>query len=1009
MPQTYNEGDRLKGSDGNTYVVHGGQPVLESSVNNAPSVRTYGTPKPGFNNEQPISDAELRAKTLANQKAQQEIDDEAAARAALAIQPNSKVHGEQYIQTLPGNAQGIVRSLIQGNLPVGTRGISSKELLPYVQMAVNADPSFSAANFPARQEAAKQLADAKSTGGYLASLGANIDHSHEEEAAITGLGNPGGLAGRLGGAALNNLIFNANSPAGARFAQANRVYGGEAAKSITGSIGSAGGNTTQGDRVASENAITASQPIDTQRATLQTAAIQNYQKYMAANDTYRRTMGADIPDPFRPDQAAQMLHLMRLQGDGTEGPLPDGLKLTPSFLALAAKGGANIPGGPSGGAPGAPPPPAFGGPGTPPSGPTGLTAALQGGQYGDASTASIDGQTKSVPNTVYLQALNGFNKLVAAGASPDKLKAYSDEFHLDNSAALDYLAKNPGFKGPFPPNTDQANVQIPLSPTESLVNTIGGSPAGTMFGNATNSLLANLPRAAATAFSPTPDKTNAVFAASDAQNPGAATLGSLAGGAGGAMLGEGIAAKGLSALPWVARGLEGADKAAAIAPYAARGGDALYGAISGGTTDPTNPLAGAVEGAGLGMGGGMLGRGATSGLGKVLTGVQGGPVGILKDAGVPLTLGQAVSQSGAVGSGVKKLEDALTSVPLVGDMLQYTRNRGIKGFNQAAFDEALAPVSPFVGAAKTGLKEQGIDNALGHVGNAYDAALNGKSFTLPMTDDSPFVQAAMAGAKARTGGGEFQDIVDRNIAPLIGPDGQVSGQNFQGLSRTTRDYAGKYSTIANGTPGMSPPQPGYEPISDAFSGMNSALRDTVGAQDPSVLPAYDAAGDAWRNTKVLQDAVNRARNGTRSGDPGVFMPSQLADAAAANSRVFGGTQGTTNQPFFSLSRAGQDVLPSSVPDSGTARRALVGLGTLGSLGAATGSGNDTAADVSGGALGALGTMTLLASPAGQRAMRAMVLKRPDVAQWLGQGIQSAAPYGGLFGASVLPTAISQQQ
>jgi hypothetical protein len=81
------------------------------------------------------------------------------------------------------------------------------------------------------------------------------------------------------------------------------------------------------------------------------------------------------------------------------------------------------------------------------------------------------------------------------------------------------------------------------------------------------------------------------------------------------------------------------------------------------------------------------------------------------------------------------------------------------------------------------------------------------------------------------------------------------------------------------------------------------------------------ANAAYRNLSVLGDAVGAGMN-----TGGLFSPAQLGTAARGNARKFTGrlSGSTTDRPFYDLQRAGQDVLPSKVPDSGTAGRADAG-------------------------------------------------------------------------------------
>jgi len=961
---------------------------------------TVGTRKPSYQYEGPKAAADAaRAQAEANpalikaqlekaqaeaKKAQADADAANGGDIDAVTLAQLKAGGRIKLSDLPPDAQGIVSGLLQGNLPAGQRSIASKTMLPYIKMAMGVDPNFSANTFSARQKATGQLADMKATGGYLTSLAANIDHSREEEAAINRLGNPGGVYGRFGGAALNNWLFNKNGPAGAQFDQANRVYSGEQVKSITGNVGTAGAGSALADRQEAQNAITASMPIDAQRAALRTGAIQNYQKFRDANDAYRRTMGTDIPQAMSPEQAAQLLHLMRLQDDGSEGPLPDGIN--PGFVALAT--GRAAP--PSGGT-GAPPsmpggiPPITGGGG--PTGPQSNPLNYAQGQYGDATNTEVAGATKSVPNELGIQFMGGLNSLFHAGASDERIRAYASQFGVDPSAQLAYRKANPGFRGSIPPTPGGLSIQVPVTdPMSKLANAMAGSPTGTFVGEAGNAAGAGIPQWTAAQLSGNPDLARARFGVAREMNPRAAIGGALVGAAAGNVAGEGLAASGLSKVPMLFRGLEGADRAAAIAPWAARAGDAGFGAITGATNAPEGQGGiDALEGAALGLGGGMMGRNVMKAAGSAMRGVSDPRVGYLADQGVPLTLGQTVGNSGFAGRAVKGVEDRLSGFPIIGDQIGKRIGESMEGFNRAAFGQFNDVAAPLSGQTVKNVGPLGVEAANRSIGGAYDNILG----NVKLKADEPFTSdmrnAVTAGnALPEPMRARIQYTLPTRVGNSIAPDGSLSGNDFQQALRGLRRDA---SAVRS------------EPYGDDFGNVTGQAQDALTGmlerQSPGTLPQFNQANDAYRLKSVLQDAVNRARNGTRSKTTDVFTPSQLSDAAAANAKRFGGTQGTTNQPFFDLTRAGQDVLPNKVPDSGTAGRLSIPLALGGSAagGAAVG---QPIAGLAGGLFG-----TAIYSKTGQKALRNLLLTRPEILQQLGLGMKNAAPYGGALGSATL--------
>ena len=182
-----------------------------------------------------------------------------------------------------------------------------------------------------------------------------------------------------------------------------------------------------------------------------------------------------------------------------------------------------------------------------------------------------------------------------------------------------------------------------------------------------------------------------------------------------------------------------------------------------------------------------------------------------------------------------------------------------------------------------------------------------------------------------------------------------------------------------------------------FSDVTGALDGLVGRTNPDVLPAYQAANKSYGNVMTLKDAVSRSRNGTRSGEAGIFAPSQLNDAAESTAKKFGNRGGTTQRPFYELGEAGQKVLPSNIGNSGTVDRALATAAlpaALGGAGYATGLVEpETAALIAGAGLPFTKT--------GQQITQKALLARPEKLKQLGEEIIRRRRIGGMFGGAAM--------
>lgn len=356
--------------------------------------------------------------------------------------------------------------------------------------------------------------------------------------------------------------------------------------------------------------------------------------------------------------------------------------------------------------------------------------------------------------------------------------------------------------------------------------------------------------------------------------------------------------------------------------------------------------------------------------------------------GVPLTGGQML------GGIAKSVEDKLTSVPGVGDLIARRRIEGLQAFNRKAFDEAGQPI----GFSPTAIGNDGVEQIIGNevtqgaAGSAYDKATAGVTVPLDLTTAAD-IRAALAKGRALPDdlATRFALAAENRVKPAV-DGGVLTGEGYQQAVRGLKSYRAEAT------------KPGFEAdYRDALTGLQDALTGAMtrgGGAD--VVTGLKNADASYRMGKILQDAVKRARNGSRSGEVETFTPSQLNDAAVAN-RYSG--IGTT-RPFYDLATAGQRVLPSFVPDSGTAGRMTMGLlaGGVGLPGAGAGidyaTGSDKGFTIGGLGLTTLATLAALNTKGGQRALSKALLDRPAQLVRVGDLIVNKAAYpAGRLGAA----------
>lgn len=655
---------------------------------------------------------------------------------------------------------------------------------------------------------------------------------------------------------------------------------------------------------------------------------------------------------------SKMRMLRALVGGVVEGK-------TPSEIERIASGAAQDQGMP-GVTPGV-----FGG-SVPPGGPAGPGGGLDTTQQriappsgGDAiSLAQGGSRTASNPALAGVNAR--VNKMLQGRESDAAIAGYLREVGVDPdkdpklatslARAFEFRRKNPDYQGPYSVDLE-GQVNIPLSGTQQFMNNAGQSG----FGAGTIAAADMMTAGTLDNMTANPGMTRALMDGVREQNPGASFAGSLIGGglmAGGAELGAGL---GLARL--------GAQRFAPVA------GDMLFGTAYGAGASDDDRLGGAVGGGLASVGGGMFGRAATRGTGRALTGARDASTRYLADRGVPLTLGQIAGQGGVVGRTVRGLEDKLESVPLIGDAIRSRRLEGVRAFNQQAMGQALEPIGANV-AGEVG--EEGIEGARGAVNQAYRDALSGVS----VQPDAPFV-TDMQGALARGQGlpgnmaGEFAYTVQNRVAPEF-ENGALTGEGYQAIRQgLRRDRRAMQS------------QPRGHDFGDAVRGVEGAAESLVRRGAPEVVPALNNADSAFGRLKVVEDAVGRGVN-----TEGLFSPAQLGMAARANAKRFGGNQATTQRPFFDLQRAGQEVLPSQVPNSGTTDRAIAAALVPAAVGGA-GYGLDIIGPEEAALLASFG---LPYTAAGRAALQRGLVARPGPVRALGESVIQRSRVGGMFGA-----------
>lgn len=339
--------------------------------------------------------------------------------------------------------------------------------------------------------------------------------------------------------------------------------------------------------------------------------------------------------------------------------------------------------------------------------------------------------------------------------------------------------------------------------------------------------------------------------------------------------------------------------------------------------------------------------------------------------GITPTPGQIGQETGGVfGTQISKLEQAATSVPVLGPTISTRRNEAITDANLAAARRAVADIQ----GAPEKLTETGLalrDQIELITADAYREALN----PMRLKADTAFnrqkkaitSRLAKIGPDASEPMKAVKSIWETRVQPFIGTNGEITGEGLQAI---------KQGIVAERA--LLKAKAGGKQATDILDDLDDAIFNGLAKrQAPDLYDAYQNADKAFRNSKIVTKAITAAER--TPGSPGIFTPSQLASQVIASERKYGpsalgGSGG--------LSEAMTTVLPQTLADTGTASRgamlaAFGGPGTLGgALGAAIG-GPVGALIGTGAGLGAAGLAALPYSRVGNKMIaKTLLSERP---------------------------------
>jgi hypothetical protein len=416
---------------------------------------------------------------------------------------------------------------------------------------------------------------------------------------------------------------------------------------------------------------------------------------------------------------------------------------------------------------------------------------------------------------------------------------------------------------------------------------------------------------------------------------------------------------------------------AAVAPQSTGGllGSTLKAAASGGALSAlSQPVTGnddfwteKAKQAALGAATGGVTNAGLRGVASVIAPKVRPNVQTLLDSGVTPTPGQIV------GGGVQRVEDALTSVPFLGDTIKNAQRRSFQQFNSAAVNRSLTPIGESLPAGTTG--RDAIEYATGKLGDAYDKVISKIGAVRP--DDQFMNELASLESLTKNlpqdQAKQFGRILDNEILSRVDANGVITGEGVKAaesnLGQITRGYlkSADYDQQQLGT---------------AVQEAQATLRNLLSRQKPDLAPELQKINQGYANLLRVQRAASSV-----GAEDGVFTAAQLQNAVKAmdpskNKRSFAMGQALMQD----LSEAGKNVLGSKVPDSGTPLRGLVTGGAGLALGHAVAPGAVVPA------AGGAAVAALPYTQTGQKLAALLLTQRPQGAQQLAEMVRQLAPY-----------------
>lgn len=311
-------------------------------------------------------------------------------------------------------------------------------------------------------------------------------------------------------------------------------------------------------------------------------------------------------------------------------------------------------------------------------------------------------------------------------------------------------------------------------------------------------------------------------------------------------------------------------------------------------------------------------------------------VELLASEGVRMTPGQM-----SPNRLTRSAEDAGTSLPMLGDEIAARRIEGFEDFNRATLNRALKPIGEKLpDDVATGT--QAVKFAGDKLSKGYEDAIPGRNVRLdPAFSDDVRTALEQTDTLTDPARERLLDILTKRIDDRIPQNGMIDGRTYKKIQSELDYEVSRFSKAQD---------PDQRAIGDAIANVQTAFENAARRQDPAFAKKIDALDQGWAELARIETAAAKSQDMS-----GVFTPAQYRQAILSGEgriRKRGVARGEALSQ--DLASAALKVLPSKMPDSGTAGRAAWGMlasAPGAALGALTGGGPGALAGIGGTAAG----------------------------------------------------------